>query len=139
MYNVKQRIRHPRRTTLGVTICVILFGILMSRFVAMASAEEADTQALAEKLIDLAGIDRGLCAVLGCDRDLPVQIVQSTKVVIVTCLCKLCNLPICLYMCANLKTRPLSRCNTWPKKRASGSIGFSSSEAAWTNSPLPTT
>jgi len=51
----------------------------MSQLTAIALADEADTKELAEKLIDLADIDRGLCAVLGCDRDLPVQIVQSTN------------------------------------------------------------
>jgi len=79
MHNVKQWVRYMRRTTLAATIGVILFGILMSQLTTMALAREADTKALAEKLIDLADIDRGLCAVLGCDRDLPVQIVQSTN------------------------------------------------------------
>jgi hypothetical protein len=87
MHNVKQWVRYTRRTTFATTIGVILFGIVMSQLMdlaipngtAMALAREADTKALAEKLIDLADIDRGLCAVLGCDRDLPVQIVQSTN------------------------------------------------------------
>jgi len=92
MYNVKQWVRYLRRTTLAVTIGVILFGILMSQLAAMAwhglparentakmAVPQTDTKALAEKIIDMAGIDRGLCAVLGCDRHLPVQIVQSTN------------------------------------------------------------
>ncbi len=79
MYNVKQCVRYMCRTTLTATIGVILFGFLMSQLTAIALAEETDTKALAEKLIELADIDRGLCAVLGCDSDLPVQIVQSTN------------------------------------------------------------
>ncbi|MCH7559251.1 MAG: PQQ-binding-like beta-propeller repeat protein, partial [Planctomycetes bacterium] len=95
MHNVKQCVPrsslvarvtgHGQRAT--NVIGVILFGFLMSQLMdlaipngtAIALAEEADTKALAEKIIELADIDRGLCAVLGCDSDLPVQIVQSTN------------------------------------------------------------
>jgi len=87
MRNVKQCVRYMYRTTLTASIGVILFGFLMSQLTdlaipngtAMALARETDTKALAEKIIELVDIDRGLCAVLGCDSDLPVQIVQSTN------------------------------------------------------------
>ena len=49
---------------------LVLILSLMSPFIAAVSGEVAGSRVLAERLIDLAGMDRGLCAVLGADGDL---------------------------------------------------------------------
>ena len=63
-------------------IGVILICIQQSQLPAVASAAEIHTKPLAVKLVDLTGINQGLCAVLGGDRDLPVEMVQASNLVI---------------------------------------------------------
>jgi outer membrane protein assembly factor BamB len=61
---------------------IVLFSLVISQLTVTASAEETNTKALAEKLIDVVGVDRGLCAVLGGDRGLAVHIVQCSNLLV---------------------------------------------------------
>ena len=47
-----------------------------------AQAGDAGAGALARKLVDMGGVDRGLCAVVGGPRDLPVQIAQCSNLIV---------------------------------------------------------
>jgi outer membrane protein assembly factor BamB len=61
---------------------VIALAVIAVPFGAAALAADGDTPALAEKLIELAGVDRGVCAMLGSDRDLPLQVAQSSDLLV---------------------------------------------------------
>ena len=70
------------RTTLGAAMGLVIILSLMSPFIAAVSGEVAGGSVLAERLIDLAGMDRGLCAVLGADGDLALQIVKRSNLLV---------------------------------------------------------
>ncbi len=82
MDHAKQPLRYIHRITIAAVMSIVFIWILMSQLTVTAFGKEANTEALAEKLIDLVGIDRGLCAVLGGDRDLAVHIVQCSNLLV---------------------------------------------------------
>jgi len=54
----------------------------MSPLTTTVQAGGAGTGALARKLVDMGGVDRGLCAIIGGRRDLPVQIAQCSNLLV---------------------------------------------------------
>ncbi|MHC4327709.1 MAG: outer membrane protein assembly factor BamB family protein, partial [Planctomycetota bacterium] len=72
---------HGPAPTFAATV-VILLGILMSPLTTTVQAGDARAGALARKLVSMGGVDRGLCAVIGGPRDLPVQIAQCSNLLV---------------------------------------------------------
>ncbi|MHC4226700.1 MAG: outer membrane protein assembly factor BamB family protein [Planctomycetota bacterium] len=54
----------------------------MSPLTTTVQAGDARAGALARKLVSMGGVDRGLCAVIGGPRDLPVQIAQCSNLLV---------------------------------------------------------
>ena len=71
--------RRPGGVILTAVIAVFLLGLASDRMMQPATAAGGDTKALAQSLIEKAGIDRGVCAILGCDGDVAIQLVRSSK------------------------------------------------------------
>ena len=57
---------------------LLLVGILLGA----AQAEEADADALARKVMELAGVERGVCAVAGRDRDVAVRLARHSGLLV---------------------------------------------------------
>ncbi|KPK40202.1 MAG: hypothetical protein AMJ65_10845, partial [Phycisphaerae bacterium SG8_4] len=72
--------RHTNRVTLATILSVVFLAIMTSP--STTPAQAADVVALARRLVDTAGVDRGLCAVIGGPRDLPVQIAQCSNLLV---------------------------------------------------------
>ena len=79
MRHIRQLVPCPLGAFLTPVAIAVLLGLLTILVTSELSAAEVGTKSLAEKLIDEAGIDRGLCVVLGCDRELVAQLVQSSN------------------------------------------------------------
>ncbi|MHC4582837.1 MAG: hypothetical protein ACYS14_15400 [Planctomycetota bacterium] len=71
--------RYRNRVTLTAILSVILLAIMTSQLTMAVQAADAGGSALARKLVDAGGVDRGLCAVIGGPRELPVQIAQCSN------------------------------------------------------------
>ena len=74
--------RHPNQAVLTAILSAVLLGIMSSPLTAAVQARDTGTDALARKLVDMGGVDRGLCAVIGGPHDLPVQIAQRSNLLI---------------------------------------------------------
>ncbi|MHC4355463.1 MAG: class I SAM-dependent methyltransferase, partial [Planctomycetota bacterium] len=72
---------HRPAPTAAATV-VILVGTLMNPLNPTARAADAGANAMARKLVGMGGVDRGLCAVIGGQRDLPVQIAQCSNLLV---------------------------------------------------------
>jgi len=62
----------------SVIFCAILLGVLCPGL----QAEENADSVLARRLVNMGGVDRGLCAVIGGPSDLPVQIAQCSHLLV---------------------------------------------------------
>ncbi|MFQ6131027.1 MAG: PQQ-binding-like beta-propeller repeat protein [Armatimonadota bacterium] len=82
MHDARRRARRVKGIATATIRGVVLFGLLTSQLIATAPGEQADTDALVAKVVDLAGVNRGICALLGCDGDLPIQIAQATELLV---------------------------------------------------------
>lgn len=69
-------IARMRVTVFVATVIVLTLG---GRLTVTAASGSDITKALAKKFLILAGVDRGLCAMLGADGNLAVQIVQDSR------------------------------------------------------------
>ncbi|MHC4433520.1 MAG: hypothetical protein ACYTBS_16905 [Planctomycetota bacterium] len=74
--------RYRNRVTLTAILSVILLAIMTSQLTMAVQAADAGGSALARKLVDAGGVDRGLCAVIGGPRELPVQIAQCSNLLV---------------------------------------------------------
>ena len=75
MHHSMKSSRHTNRAILTATIAGILICLLTSSI----RAADAGSDALARKLVDMGGVDRGLCAVIGGPHGLPVQIARCSN------------------------------------------------------------
>lgn len=73
---------HTNRVILAATLSVTLLGIMASPSTTAVQAKDAGADVLARKLVDMGGVDRGLCAVIGGPRGLPVQIAQCSNLLV---------------------------------------------------------
>ena len=65
-----------------VSVAVALCGLPATRSSGATAAGDPSAVARAEKTVELVGIDRGLCAVIGADQDLLARLVVSTKLLV---------------------------------------------------------
>ena len=82
MHQAKKSSQNPLRVVLAATVVAILLGTLMSPLTTAVQARNVGAGALARKVVNMGGVDRGLCALIGGPRDLPVQIVQCSNLLV---------------------------------------------------------
>jgi outer membrane protein assembly factor BamB len=60
----------------------MLLGIMESPLTTSVQAKDTGADVLARKLVDMGGVDRGLCVVIGGPRDLPVHITRCSNLLV---------------------------------------------------------
>ena len=67
------------RITLAGAICCVLFVV---SYIQASAADAAQTKSTAEALVKRAGLRRGLCAVLGRDGDMAIQLAKASELLV---------------------------------------------------------
>ncbi len=79
MSNTRQLARQLARSMPHASVAVFAVAMLLATLALPLAAAGSDSAALLEQVIEESGIDRGVCAILGCDAELALQLVRSAN------------------------------------------------------------